>query len=259
MTPDDRALVDAALHPARLAAYPDGEYVGQESFMSAHEIRSLAARAGIGAGTTVLDLCCGAAGPGRMITTELGCDYLGVDTSASAVELATQRATGSSCRFQVAQVPPVPAGTFDVVLLLETLLAFADKDTLLRSIASALPVGGRFGFTVEEGVPLTRQERAVMPQADTVQLIPLSQLVGSLESVALDVRWIAECSRSHRTVADALARAFLADAPAICALIGDRALAELVRAHRLWVQWLGSGRVRKFAVVAEKSARPSPD
>lgn len=250
----DRAVLDAALDGARLAAFPDGEYVGQESFMSAHEIRSLAARAGIGGGTTVLDLCCGAAGPGRMITTELGCSYLGVDADPGAVELATQRAGSLPCSFEVAQVPPVPVGPFDVVLLLETFLAFADKHTLLRGVASALPAGGRFGFTLEEGAPLTSEERALMPRADTVQLVPLAHLVRCLVSVGLDVRWVAECSRSHQAVAQALGRAFVADGRSISALIGDPALDELVRAHRLWSDWLRSGRVRKFAVVAQKRA-----
>jgi hypothetical protein len=34
--------------------------------------------------------------------------------------------------------------------------------------------------------------------------------------------------------------------------IGRRALDELLAAHRLWVQWLGEGRVRKLALVAER-------
>ncbi len=165
---DERAAFDEALRWARHAAYPTGQYVGQESFMSAREIRSLAVRAGIGAGTSVLDLCCGEAGPGRLITTELGCDYLGLDASASAIEVARRGAVDLPCRFEVAQVPPVPAGPFDVVLLLETLLAFPDKGILLHDIASVLPTGGRFAFTVEEGMPLTSDEQAEMPHADTV-------------------------------------------------------------------------------------------
>lgn len=254
MRPDERTALDVALHRARDAAYPDGEYVGQESFMTAREIRSLAVQAGIGAGTSVLDLCCGGAGPGRLITAELGCDYLGVDASASAVQLARRRTDDLLCRFEVARVPPVPAGPFDVVLLLETFLAFPDKDAVLHGIASALPAGGRFGFTVEEGTPLTRDERAAMPQADTVSLIPLPQLVTSLQRAALDVRWVDECSASHRATADALSRAFLADRRDISRQIGDRAVDDLVTSHRLWSEWLGSGRVRKFAVVAEKTA-----
>ncbi len=253
MRQDERTTFDEALQRARHAAYSAGEYAGQESFMSAREIRSLAVQAGIGAGTSVLDVCCGVAGPGRLITAELGCDYLGVDASASAVALARQRARDLPCRFEVAQVPPLPAGPFDVVLLLETLLAFPDKGTLLRGIASTLRTGGRFGFTVEEGAPLTSAEQAAMPHADTVLPIPLPQLITSLQSAGMDVRWMAECSLSHRATAGALGRAFLADRRAIGDKIGDRALDDLVTAHRLWSEWLGSGRVRKFAVVSEKT------
>lgn len=256
MTKDERTTFDEALQRARHQAYPEGQYVGQESFMSAHEIRSVAARAGIGGGTSVLDICCGVAGPGRLITAELGCDYLGVDASAGAVELARRRAGALPCRFAVAQVPPVPAGPFDVVLLLETFLAFPDKDALLAAIASALPTGGRFGFTVEEGEPLTREEQAAMPHADTVVPVPLPMLVTLLRSAGLEVRWVEECSSSHRATADALTRAFLADRRAISATIGARALDELVTAHRLWSEWLGTGRVRKFAMVTEKVAAP---
>ena len=39
---------------------------------------------------------------------------------------------GLPCRFEVARVPPLPRGTFEVVLLLETMLAFPDKRTLLE-------------------------------------------------------------------------------------------------------------------------------
>ena len=56
--------------------------------MSAREIRALAGQADIGPGVTVLDLCCGVGGPGRLLTGELGCTYLGVDASASAIALA---------------------------------------------------------------------------------------------------------------------------------------------------------------------------
>ena len=153
--------------------------------MRASEILSLAVQAGIGPGVSVLDLCCGVAGPGRFITSQLGCTYLGLDSSASAIELARGRAVDLPCQFEVARVPPVPAGPFDVVLLLETLLAFPDKEPLLRGIASALTIGGRFAFTVEEGSPLTAAERAAMPDAETVWLVPLPELLSRLELVGL--------------------------------------------------------------------------
>jgi SAM-dependent methyltransferase len=255
---DERVPFDQALERARLSAYAPGEFVGQESFMRAAEILELATKAGIGPGVSVLDLCCGVAGPGRFITSELGCSYLGVDASASAVELARGRAGDLSCRFEVARVPPVPAGPFDVVLLLETLLAFPDKQPLLRGIASALLGGGRFACTVEEGAPLTAAERAAMPDAETVWLIPLPDLLSSLEQVGLRPSWVQECSASHQAMVDALIGAFVAERSAITAVIGRRGLDELLAAHQLWSDWLRDGRVRKFAIVADRTGPPLP-
>jgi SAM-dependent methyltransferase len=252
MKQDDRAPFDRALQRARVSAYAPGEFVGQEGFMTAGEIRDMAVQVGIGPGVTVLDLCCGIAGPGRFVTRELGCDYLGVDASASAVALARERAGALPCRFAIAQVPPLPAGSFDVVLLLETMLAFADKDALVRAIAAALRPGGRFAFTLEEGPPLTTAERAAMPDADTVWLTPLDEMAASLERAGLVVMSLQDHSRAHRATAQALAGAFAADAADIAAQIGRRALDELLAAHRLWIEWLDEGRVRKLALVAER-------
>ncbi len=256
MRQDERAPFHQALQRARLSAYGPGEFIGQESFMRADEILSLAVRAGVGPGTSVLDLCCGVAGPGRYITSKLGCTYVGVDLSADAVEIARERAGDLPCRFEVSRVPPVPADTFDVVLLLETILAFPDKEPLLAEISSALPDGGRFVLTLEEGQPLTEAERQSMPDADTVWLVPLPEMVSCLERVGLQVRWQDECTESHRAVVDSLTQAFAADASEIADQVGQRALDELLAAHRLWSDWLRDGRVRKFALVAEKTPTP---
>lgn len=252
MKQDERAPFVRALRRAREAAYAPGEYVEQESFMRAAEIRTLALRAGIGPGVSVLDLCCGIAGPGRFITRELKCVYLGMDSSLDALEIARKKAGDLPCRFERAHVPPVPEGPFDVVLLLETMLAFPDKEPLLEEISRALGPGGRFAFTMEAGLPLTDSERERMPDSDTVWLTPLDELLASLERVGLQVGWQEECSRSHRAMADSLADAFEADSSAIARQIGREALDELLAAHRLWSDWLRAGRVRKIAFVAQK-------
>jgi SAM-dependent methyltransferase len=220
--------------------------------MRAGEIRTLAHQARVGPGVSVLDLCCGVAGPGRMITSESGCHYLGVDYSASALATARERAGNLPCRFEQAHLPPLPEGHFGVVLLLETMLAFPDKEALVGEVASVLEPGGRFGFTVEEGRPLNQQERARMPGADTVWLIELAELTGMLYKAGLTVIWRQEYSSSHHAIATALIRRYRADSPQIADQIGTRATADLITSHRLWSDWLGSGRVRKFAMVAEK-------
>ena len=92
-----------------------------------------------------------------------------------------------------------------------------------------------------------------MPGADTVWLIRLGDMVAGLERAGLAVRWMDDCSRSHQAIADSLVGAFAADGADIAAQIGAQALEELVRAHRLWSEWLRDGRVRKLAIVAEKA------
>ena len=253
MNQDERAPFVRALQRARVSAYAPGEFIGQESFMRAAEIRALARRAGIGPGVSVLDLCCGVGGPGRFITQELDCTYLGVDSSPSAIDIARESAGDLPCRFQVSRIPPIPPGPFDVVLLFETMLAFPEKETLLQEISRALRPGGRFAFTMEEGPPLTEAERERMPDADTVWLTQLEEMLTCLKRVGLIVRWQGDCGPSHRAVADSLINAFVTDAAAIAGQIGRRALEELLAAHRLWSDWLREGRVRKIAVVAEKT------
>ena len=53
-------------------------------------------------------------------------------------------------------------------------------------------------------------------------------------------------------MAAALLQSYRADSAEIARRIGTQALAELIAAHQLWSEWLRGGRVRKFALVAEK-------
>jgi hypothetical protein len=152
----------------------------------------------------------------------------------------------------VQQVPPVPAGPFDVVLLFETMLAFADKEPLLRGIAGGLERGGRFACTLEAGAPLTAPERGRMPAANTVWLTPIETLRAMLQEAGMTISWEDDLTASHCDTAAALLRAYEADSPAISAEIGSAETDDLLTAHRQWVEWLSSGRVRKIALVAQK-------
>jgi SAM-dependent methyltransferase len=254
---DQQAPPFPALERARAAAFPAGEYVGQESFIRASEVRALAHRARVGPGVSVLDLCCGVAGPGRMITAETECRYLGVDQSASSLATARKLAGNLPYRFEQAHLPPLPRGRFEVVLLLETMLAFPDKETLVSDVARALEPDSRFAFTVEEGQPLTPQERAQMPAADTVWPIGLAELTGVLRAAGLTEIWRQEHTSSHHAIATGLHGCYRAGASQIAGQIGAQATEDLITAHQLWSDWLGSGRVRKFAIVAGKPW-PSP-
>ena len=253
----DRATYDRALLPSRLAAFAPGEFVGQESFMRASEIMRLASAAGVSPGSSVLDLCCGVAGPGRLLTSELGCRYQEVDADAEAIALARERSRSLGCTFDVGTVPPLPTGRFDVVLLLETMLAFADKEPLIRAVGAVLPAGGRFACTVEVGPALSAAEAAQMPNANTVWPVPLDELVDELTRADLHVTWLEDCTEAHQAIADSLIAAFTRDASAIAMAVGPRTLDSLLESHRLWTTWLRQGRIRKVAVVAEQASGAS--
>jgi sarcosine/dimethylglycine N-methyltransferase len=243
---DPRRAHAALLRPSRVRAYAAAQFVGQESFMQADEILDLARRAGIGAGTRVLDLCCGMAGPGNHIARSLGSRHVGVDRSAEAVELAQEGAAGLPCRYIQGDVLDVRGERFEVVLLLETILAFKDKARLLRHIRGLLEPGGRFAFTYEEGEPLGQREREQMPQADTVQLVPRAEMEHLLtEAGFLGEWWCEEQTADHLEVARSLTREFRRERATLPVALAE----ELIQSHELWVDWLSCGRVRKFAVV----------
>lgn len=258
------ARLEEVLYEARSRAFPPGEFVGQESFVTAGEVLALARRAGIDRATRVLDLCCGRGGPGLHIVERLGCAYAGVDSSAEAIQEARRSAAarGLAARFEVATVPPVPLPQLDigqledvqldVVLLIETLLAFRDKRALLREISAALPIGGRLACTVEAGAPLTDSDRAVMPAEETVWPVTMDELARHLESVGMHVDSLRECTDDHRAAVDGLLSAYRGLAVEIRAAGGHEVLDDVLTSHRLWSEWFREGRIRKFAVVAER-------
>ena len=222
--------------------------------MTAGQILALARHGGIGADSRVLDLCCGVAGPGLLLVDEHRCGYTGVDADAESIAIARGRASSAGLRadFVVAGVPPLPHGPFDVVLLIETLLAFRDKEPLLRGIAATLEPGGRLLVTVEEGAPLEASERERMPGWETVWPVTLADLGSALGDVGLHIVWHEDWTRPHEDVARALAASYTSLLATMPPGRDREAVAALVDSHRLWATWLATGRIRKVAVVAER-------
>lgn len=153
-----RARPTPAFHRARMTAYGTGQFVGQDGFLTADEIRVLAQAVGAGPGARVLDACCGSGGPAVYVARETGCRLVGVDLSRRGVEGARDLARAGGLVHRAAFVVgdavrlPLAAG-FDAVLLLETMLAIEDEVGLVAEVARLLAHGGCFGLTLEEGTP----------------------------------------------------------------------------------------------------------
>ncbi len=187
---------------ARTAAYAAGEFVGQESFMRASRDPG-AGDAGRhrpgrrGAGSVLWR------GRARALhrAASWAATYLGVDASAAAPSRsrasgpATCPAASRSRRSRRCQ----PGSSTSCCCSRRCWRSRTRSRCWARSRRRCEP-GGRFAFTLEEGQPLTEAERAAMPDADTVWLTPLDEMVASLERVGLVVRWQEEHSESHRAV-----------------------------------------------------------
>jgi SAM-dependent methyltransferase len=102
-------------------AYGDA-YIGQECTLTADEIGDFARRAGIVAGTSVLDIGSGTGGPACYLARNLGCRVLGVDVSmvghAQAETRARENGLSHLAKFRHGDVHALefPAATFAVWL-----------------------------------------------------------------------------------------------------------------------------------------------
>lgn len=244
------------LRELRVQAYGVGEYVGQEGFMTATEMLALARAAGVGRGTRVLDLCCGSGEPGLYLVQETGCHLVGLDLCEPGLRKAQRRAASAwlvgSAHFLVADATRLPLGTqFDVVLLLETALAFQDKPRLLRGIGRLLRPKGRLALTVEEGFPLSNEERRGVPGGDGIWLVEYRPFLALIESLGFRVKHCEDRTRAHADLASQLARSFRQHRDRLAAELGAAMCEDLVAAHIRWAEWLTTRRVRKLALIAE--------
>lgn len=226
--------------------------------MTASEILVLADSAAIKPGARVLDLCCGTGGPALYVVEATGCEVVGVDRSLEAIHLARAvaetRALMGRATFMVADATRLPfAPGFDAALLLETMLAIADKAGLLREVGRLLGPGSRFVFTLEEGQPLSPKERQQIPEGDQIWLVPEEVLLVPLEEAGFRVCQILDRTAAHADLARRLAAAFFRDRARIVSHLGASHWNAVVAAHRQWVEWLTTGRVRKLAIVAERT------
>jgi len=142
----ERGSLDG-LEPADLYAHDQDHYGGLAANDALHD------RAGIGAGTKVLDLCAGLAGPARYCAATRG-------AQVTALELNPGRAAGAERLNALtgmvetvrvvqgdAQALPFADGSFDAVLGQEAFLHVPDKAALLGEAYRVLAPGGRIAFT----------------------------------------------------------------------------------------------------------------
>ena len=152
-------------------------------------------RAGVGAGSTLLDLGCG---PGEFARVALarGAVVTGIDADPGAVAAARVAAPGAT--FTVGDVHDPPQGRFDVVVAVQLLAHVRNPVVVLRAAAErgavvAASVWGReqecdvrlFGEALARWLPPRATPRGPAPITEPDRLRQLARLAG-VEITALD-------------------------------------------------------------------------
>ena len=251
MKQDNRVLFDRALG-ARPVGVPPGEFVGQESFMTGPEIRPWPS--GPGSGRESRCWTCAAAWPAPGGSSRRSSAApISAWTEPGRDRVARDRAAGPAVPLRGRRIPPMPPGPFDVVLLLETMLAFARQGAAAARDRDALPVGRE-----------VRVHRRGGPAADRGGAGGHARRRHGLAGAAAGAASLPRAGRAPRPMGGGVQRRHRGGgrrtdrrlrrrAGGLTASVGGRAVDELLAAHRLWSGWLAAGRVRKFALVAEKT------
>jgi ubiquinone/menaquinone biosynthesis C-methylase UbiE len=125
----------------------------QDHYGGIGAVAALARRAGIQAGTKVLDVCAGLGGPARFLASRYSCQVVGVELHAGRAA-ASARLTGDvGLRAAVRTIRadavalPLRRASFDACISQEGLLHVADKAAALGECHRVLRPGGRLAFT----------------------------------------------------------------------------------------------------------------
>jgi SAM-dependent methyltransferase len=126
------------------------------SFLPLAQLEAINAGLNLVADQLLVDLACGAGGPGLWVAKECGAQLIGRDRSAVAVERATERAgaLGLDNRAKFAtgtfENTGLPLGSADAVMTVDALQYAPDKRKAFVEVARVLRHGGRFAFVAFE-------------------------------------------------------------------------------------------------------------
>ena len=126
------------------------------SFLPLAQLEELTAGLALQPGQLLVDLACGAGGPGLYAARETGARLIGVDLSPVAVERARERAPGLGLadRATFAQgsfdATGFATGEADAAMTVDALQYAPDKRAALVEVARIVRTGGRFAFVAFE-------------------------------------------------------------------------------------------------------------
>ena len=237
-----------------------GDFVGQECTLLPREMLTFARRAGVGAGTSVLDVGSGTGGPACFFAEQLDCQVLGVDVSAvgheRAVAQAKEAALDDRVQFRLGDIQGIdlPPDSFDVVITYDTWCHIPQRAALIQRCAALLKPGGRmaiFDHTERRPLPAERREHFFkvwhFPELETPRSYAEAIEAAGLHLTVRDVS-SAYAARFYTR----LVEGFTARREEFEAIRGTERYLEGLDRLQMSQQYSASGRLGQVAYIAEK-------
>ncbi|MEW5915703.1 MAG: class I SAM-dependent methyltransferase [Gemmatimonadota bacterium] len=206
--PAYRHYASEALAAVRRETYD--EDIGQNSWLTAEELRSLIEWLDISAQSSVLEIACGSGGPACYVATTTGCRLTGIDNSpdgiANAQSLARQKGLADRVQFMEVHANaslPFPDGSFDALLCIDALNHLRDRRFVLSEWSRVLRTGGVITFTDPVLVtgPVTNAEFALRSSIGFFLFVPPGFTEKALEEAGMRLVRALDASDAAATIA----------------------------------------------------------
>jgi O-methyltransferase StaMB len=179
-------------------------------------------------GETVLDLGCGMGQPAIRLARETGVRITGISVSTNDVErantLARSEGLSDTVTFQRADAMslPFPAGSFDAVWAVESVLHMPDREHVLRQVARVLRPGGQLVLSdVFQRLPVPEESRPALDHLlDTWKISSLAELDDyprMIRAAGLETRELINVSEHTKFSFKAMAELFRRTRPELAA------------------------------------------
>jgi SAM-dependent methyltransferase len=181
------------------------------SFLTLIELRAMAAHLALDKGSVLVDLACGAGGPGLWVATQCGASLIGVDPSSAGLAEARKRAEQlgftRSAHYQQGTFATtgLADGSADGVLSVDAIQYAADKSQVFKEAHRILRPGGRLAFSAFEVDPERVGGLPVLGVDPVPDYAPLLETTGfSIDSYEESVGWAERVPATYAAVMEAM-------------------------------------------------------
>ena len=238
-----------------------GEDLGQNNWQTRAELDGFAVQLELGQDRLLLDVACGAGGPGIHLARVSGCSVTGVDREgvglANARRLAREAGLGARARFvqsDASQPLPFPDESFDAILCLDALNHLPGRPGVFADWARLLAPGGRLLVTNPVTVTglVASDELAIRSSIGYFEFAPPGEDERLLAAAGLSVIAVDDLTATVAAVARHRCSARAERAGALRQIEGDEGFERRQSFLDMVATLARERRVSRFAYLAEK-------